>query len=81
MEQEEQKLHIYLMAMGLLKSNTKLSRKQLELLLLTDSEKFSYMFFPTEQGTSNSISRREQHIRDIFLAYRLCYTHLLSLYA
>lgn len=81
MKQEDQKLHIYLMAMGLLKSNTKLSKKQLELLLLTDSEKFSYMFFPTEEGTNIPISRRELHIRDIFLAYNICYNHLLSLYA
>jgi len=77
---EQEKLHVYLMAMGLLKTNSHLSRKQLELLLKTDSEKYSLMFFPTEPGIDNQINARVTHIRDIFLAYQICYTHLLSLY-
>lgn len=77
---EEQKLHVYLMAIGLLKSNSHLTRKQLELLLTTDSKKFSYMFFPTEPGDNFVMCNRELHIRDIMLAYQLCYNHLLSLY-
>lgn len=80
MEQEKQKLHVYLMAMGLLKSNSHLSRKQLELLLATDSEKFSYMFFPTDSENNESSNIRIEHIKDIFEAYRICYTHLLSLF-
>jgi hypothetical protein len=80
MEQEKQKLHVYLMAMGLLKSNSHLTKKQLELLLATDSEKFSYMFFPTDPGLDESTNTRIEHIKDIFEAYRICYTHLLSLY-
>lgn len=77
---EEQKLHVYLMAIGLLKTNSHLTKKQLELLLATDSEKFSYMFFPTEPGDTVEMCNRELHIRDIMLAYQLCYNHLLSLY-
>lgn len=80
MEQEKQKLHVYLMAMGLLKSNSHLNRKQLELLLTTDSEKFAYMFFPTDSELDESSNVRVEHIKDIFEAYRICYTHLLSLY-
>jgi len=77
---EEEKLHVYLMAMGLLKANSHLSRKQLELLLKTDSDKYSLMFFPTEPGIDNQVNARVTHIQDIFLAYQICYTHLLSLY-
>lgn len=69
------------MAMCLLKSNSHLSRKQLELLLATDSEKYTYMFFPNESEGSVEMCNRELHIRDIMLAYQLCYNHLLSLYA
>lgn len=78
--EEEQKLHVYLIAIGLLKSNSHLTKKQLELLLATDSEKFSYMFFPTEPGDNIEMCNRELRIRDIMLAYQLCYNHLLSLY-
>lgn len=80
MEQEKQKLHVYLMAMGLLKSNSHLTKKQLELLLATDSEKFSYMFFPIDSELDESTNTRIEHMKDIIEAYRICYTHLLSLY-
>lgn len=78
---EEPDLHVYLTAIGLIRYNSHLTRKQLELLLVSDSEKYTQMFYATEPGTDISMSRREKHIRDIFLAYNLCYNHLLSLYA
>lgn len=79
MEKEKQKLHVHLIAMSLLKSYSHLTRKQLELLLATDSEKFAYMFFPADSKIEDS-NVRVEHIKDIFEAYRICYTHLLSLY-
>lgn len=75
MEQEKQELHVYVMAVGLLHSNRHLTKKQLELLLTKDSEKYSLIF-----SFEGEMSKREKFIRDIFLAYRLCYIHLLSLY-
>lgn len=78
--EQEPNLHVYLTAIGLIRYNSHLTRKQLELLLVSDSEKYAQMFYPTEPRTSTSMSRREKHIRDIFLAYNLCYNHLLSLY-
>jgi hypothetical protein len=78
---EQEKLHVYLMAIGLLESCNHLTKKQLELLLKTDSEKYTQMFFITEPGMDTELSMREKHIGDIFLAYQICYTHLLSLYA
>lgn len=78
--EEKIKLHVYLMALGLISRYSEYSRSALELLLESDDYKYFLMFYPSKSDAKRIVSGREQHIKDVFHAHKLCYEHLLSLY-